>query len=166
MKKLMMVLAGGMLLLAQSATAEMKCKNMEDCDKMRGEGMQMEMHDKHAMGKGTGNIGKYMRMKDELGLTPEQETKLEGIASEFEKIAIQQKADLKVAKIELRETLKESAPDFTTARQKAKQIAAIQEQMELSVIDMQEKGYAVLTSEQQQKLQQLKKTRKPMQPKK
>ncbi|OGS19061.1 MAG: hypothetical protein A2219_03735 [Elusimicrobia bacterium RIFOXYA2_FULL_50_26] len=170
MKRLMMVLAGGMLLLSQAATAEMKCKNMEDCDKMRGEGMSgmsMEMPDKcAAMSKGTGNIGKYMRMKDELGLTPEQETKFDQIVSEFQKNAIKQKADLKIAKIELRDALKKDAPDFAAAREKVKQITAIEEQMELSTIEMQEKGYAVLTSEQQQKLQQMKKTRKPAQPKK
>lgn len=67
---------------------------------------------------------------------------------------------MKLARMDLQETMRQEKPDFASSRAKIKQISELQLASKLAMIDAMEKGFNTLTSEQQDKLLQLKKERK------
>ncbi|MEW6558319.1 MAG: Spy/CpxP family protein refolding chaperone [Elusimicrobiota bacterium] len=131
---------------------------------MGGIGQGKEM--KHKMGRGAdrdedvGNIKRYLNFKQELNLTDEQVKALEQIRLDYRRDAIKRQADTKLARLDLREIMQQDKPDFAAAKSKIKQISELQLASKLAMIDAMEKGYNILTKEQQDKLPQLKKERK------
>ena len=62
--------------------------------------------------------------------------------------------------MDLRGIIKQDKPDFSAAKAKIKQISELQLASKLAMIDAMEKGFNTLTSEQQNKLLQIKRGRK------
>jgi len=102
-------------------------------------------------------MGKLLKLRKELNLTDEQVKTLEKINMDYKKEEIKKQTDIKIIRLELAETLRQNKPDFAAVRSKVKQIAEIQLDLKLAMIDAIEKGFNVLTEEQHEKLNQLKK---------
>ncbi|MDD5686677.1 MAG: Spy/CpxP family protein refolding chaperone [Elusimicrobia bacterium] len=107
-----------------------------------------------------GNIKRYLSIKQKLNLTDEQVKALEKIVLDYTKETIKRNADIKLAGLDLREIVRQDKPDFSAARSKIKQVSSLQLDSKIAMIDAMEKGYNVLTKEQQEKLLQLKGERK------
>jgi len=106
------------------------------------------------------NIKGYLNSRQELNLTDEQVKTLEKIRSDFKRDAIKRQADMKLARMDLQETMRREKPDFASTRAKIKQISELQLAAKLVMIDTMEKGYNVLTKEQKDELPKLKKERR------
>lgn len=130
----------------------------------KGTGQGKEM--KHEMGQrgekeeDVGNVKTYLNFRQELNLTDEQVKMLEKIRMDYKRDAIKKQANVKLARLDLRETMKQDKPDFAAARAKIKQISTLQLETKLAMIDAMEKGFNTLTTEQQEKLLQFKKEKK------
>ena len=90
----------------------------------------------------------------ELGLSPEQEKKLQDLRTEFAKDSIRRTAEIQVAEIELNALLEEDQWDLAKIEPKAKQIAGLRGDLRLARIKTLAAGRAVLTVEQLEKLKQ------------
>ncbi|HAX61572.1 MAG TPA: hypothetical protein DCX95_03295 [Elusimicrobia bacterium] len=111
-------------------------------------------------GEDVGNVREYLNIREELNLTDEQVKALEKIRTDYRRDAIQRQADVKLARMDLREILRQDKPDYAAAKSKTKQVSELQLASKLAMIDAMEKGYNVLTKAQQEKLPQLKKERR------
>ncbi len=129
-------------------------KHEKPCCKMMYHSMKDGMH--HNQGK-CNMLKKYLILKDELKLTDEQIDKIKEIENEYMKEEIKMEADIKIERINLRETFYSKKPDFQKARSIAEKISGLELKRKLSKIDSAEKGYNVLTEEQKSKLPALRK---------
>jgi Spy/CpxP family protein refolding chaperone len=89
---------------------------------------------------------------EELGLSDEQTEEISEVWAGHDKAAVQAKADLKVAHMELGEILAQSPVDFSKARSKLEEIGSMKQQMGLDMFEAMEKTHDVLTDEQVEKL--------------
>jgi len=146
---------------------------------MQGKGMMKEkgmMHGKgmmkggmHGMGMMAGGMmnmsdpvfqalhnsgcpGFLLMSADELQLTDGQKKSLKSLKSDFHKTAIRNKADIDVAKIDLKEQASGNNPDFENIRSDAAQIGAMEQQLRDSFISTVAQARKVLTEEQLQQL--------------
>jgi Spy/CpxP family protein refolding chaperone len=103
------------------------------------------------------HVKMYLDLKGELKLTEEQSKAIESLLLEHRRFAIRKFADIKLARLDLVDVLRKDKPDFSAARAKIKEIASMQLELKLSVIDIREKAYNVLTAEQQDKLPKMRK---------
>lgn len=121
------------------------------CMGKMGEGM-------HAM-EGMKHRGMWGHLKD-LGLDDTQKETIKEIGSRVAKDTIRQKADIQVARIELRDILHKDPVDMKAAEAKLKQLEALRTDLHLSHIKTMEEVKAKLTPEQRKKFMENLKKRK------
>lgn len=149
MKKTGLVVVAGLLLLSAAAFAEMGSGKGMECgmDKQgccdMGNGSMKKMHGK--------KMGMMESMKKDLNLTDDQAAQIEAIKSTCKTDCQQRSEAIKAARAAKQEAMKQTPPDFATAKAKTQEIDTLQSQNKIAGIEMQEKIYAVLTPEQQQK---------------
>ncbi|MBI2902189.1 MAG: periplasmic heavy metal sensor [Candidatus Methylomirabilis oxyfera] len=100
-------------------------------------------------------ISMMLHWKDQLALTANQERSLREIRANFEKEAIKRTSDIDVAELELKELLEQEKVDLIKAEASTKKIALLRADLRLARIKTIEAGKALLTSEQQRKLERL-----------
>jgi Spy/CpxP family protein refolding chaperone len=94
-------------------------------------------------------------MREKLGITAEQVAKIRLLTSEFRKAQIRGRADLQVKRLELNELLSAANPDRAAIDKKLEEISATQLAQRKSEVDYRLSMREALTSEQRQKLQQM-----------
>ena len=123
-------------------------------DVMRGMGMRGDW------GYGRGGhqgplISMMLHWKDQLALTSDQERSLRELRAHFEKEAIKRTAEVDVAELELKELLEQEKVDLINVEASTKKIALLRADLRLARIKTIEAGKALLTPEQQRKLERL-----------
>lgn len=144
MKKIIVTAVFFCLLSAVPAFAQMPCPNCSGHD----DGMS----DHGSMGMGMMGI---LQFKKDLNLTAEQEQSIQNIRIAAAKDAIRRQADIKAARLDMMNAMRQDNPDFAAQRKFAKQISDLQLQQKLAMIDAMEKSYGVLTKDQKAKLPQM-----------
>jgi Spy/CpxP family protein refolding chaperone len=91
--------------------------------------------------------------RTELGLTPEQVTKLEAIRGEFAREAIRRGADIRIAELDLGTLLGQDPVDLAKAEAKTREVAQLRADLRIARLRAVEQGKAVLTAEQRARLQ-------------
>jgi Spy/CpxP family protein refolding chaperone len=94
-------------------------------------------------------------LKAELELSDEQAKQLTQIFSQATKSGIKQRADIRIAELELRELLEADPVDMAQVEGKLKAIEGLRTALRLSLIKAHEQAKGVLTPEQRQKLEGL-----------
>jgi Spy/CpxP family protein refolding chaperone len=131
---------------------------------MMGSGMMEMMHRGMGNGGHHGMMGRgdaadrplvslMLQHRDELELTPEQVERLGNLRLDFQKTAIKRSADLQVAELELEEFRKKEPVDLARVETQVKRIEALRAEQRLSRIKAIEEGKALLSPEQQKKLE-------------
>lgn len=130
---------------------------------MGGSGMGM-MHGRSGMMGGSGMHGHggteapwislALRQAQDLALSGEQIDELKSLRTAFEKQAIRQSAEIRVAELELSELLAAQPVNLPTVEEKVRQIASQRAELRMERIRTLEQGKAVLTAEQREQLQQ------------
>jgi Spy/CpxP family protein refolding chaperone len=121
----------------------------------RGEGMPMMSPMQH---HGRGMMGKERHLWGALkglGLDENQKEAVREIKSRVMKDAIRKRADLEVARIDLRDLLHKDTVDMNAAETALKKIASLQTDIRLSHIKALEEIKAKLTPEQRKKLKEM-----------
>ncbi len=107
-------------------------------------------------GMGMPRPSQIVRMlKAELELSDEQAKQLKQIFSQATKAGIKQRADIRIAELELRELLETDPVDMAQVEGKLKAIEGLRTALRLSLIKAHEQAKGVLTPEQRQKLEGL-----------
>ncbi len=111
-------------------------------------------------GKGWGEERSHMHRRlwhalREIDLTDSQKTSIHQIRISLMKDMIQKRADLQIARLELREQLRKDAVDMAAVEAKVKKLAMMKTDIILNGIKAQEKIKASLTPEQRKKLAEL-----------
>ncbi|MEE9166518.1 MAG: periplasmic heavy metal sensor [Candidatus Neomarinimicrobiota bacterium] len=150
---------GALVLMANSADAQegtMKGtheQGMMSHTSMKGEKHQTGMGHKYMMRqKHHGGDKFFLGMKDELGLTDEQVSKLRALKSETEKRMIRTKADLGILEIELHDLLREDKVNVKTVDSKIEKIGELRTKMQKAHVHAGLDARKMLTSEQLKKL--------------
>lgn len=159
MKRFLWLLVGFLMLGTGFVFSEMPCEKGHGNDKEMKHEKGM-MRENGSRDEDVGNVKRYLNSRQELNLTDDQVKTLEKIRNDFKRDAIKRQADMKLARMDLQETMRKEKPNFASSRAKIKQISELQLATKLAMIDAMEKGFNTLTSEQQDKLPQLKKERK------
>jgi Spy/CpxP family protein refolding chaperone len=94
-------------------------------------------------------------MRERLGITADQAAKIRLQTSEFRKAQIRSRAELQVKRLELNELLAAANPDRAAIDKKLEEISAAQLAQRKSEVDYRLRMRGTLTSEQRQKLQQM-----------
>ena len=123
-------------------------------DMMRGMGMP------GPSGYGRGDhegplISMMLHWKDQLALTGDQERSLRELRAKFEKEAITRTSEIDVAELELKELLEQEKVDLIKVEAWTKKVALLRADLRLARIKTIEAGKALLTPEQQRKLERL-----------
>ncbi len=91
--------------------------------------------------------------RSELGLSPEQVSRLEALRGDFSKEAIRRDADIRIAELDLARLLEQEPPDFTKVEAKVRESAQLRADLRIARLRAVEQGKAVLTPEQRTRLQ-------------
>ena len=91
----------------------------------------------------------------DLGLTPEQESKLRTLRTEFEKESIRRTAEIRTAEIDLAALLKQERWDLAQIESKVKQIGQLQAELRVARIRALDAGRNVLSLDQLRRVEQL-----------
>jgi Spy/CpxP family protein refolding chaperone len=94
-------------------------------------------------------------LKAELGLSDDQVKQLMQIFSQMMKARIKQRADIRIAELELGELLEADSVDMGQVEGKLKAIEGLRTTLQLSLIKAHEQAKGILTPEQRQKLERL-----------
>jgi len=129
-----------------------RCRMLPDM--MRGMGMSGPW-DHGRRGHERPLISMMLHQKEQLGLTADQERSLRELRAKFEKEAITRTSEIDVAELELRELLEQEKVDFIAVEASTKKAALLRADLRLARIKTIEAGKAVLTPEQQRKLERL-----------
>jgi Spy/CpxP family protein refolding chaperone len=123
---------------------------MPGCGMMQGRGM---------MGRGMMRgemMGGHHRMMHicmkQLGLNATQKEEIKGIKVATMKEVIRKRADMQIARLELRELLSKDTVDMKAVEAKVKQIESLRADIHLALIKAKEEVKAKLTPEQRQKM--------------
>lgn len=121
---------------------------------MMGEGSEMGTG---FMGRGVGIMGEQHLLKKlmGLGLDEKQNEAIKGIVRTTQKETIKKRADLSVARIELKDLLDEDSVNMTAVEPKIKQIEALEADIYLSHIKTLEVIKTKLTPDQRKKLKEV-----------
>ncbi len=131
---------------------------------MRGRMMGMMMHKGSEMNMGDplfGQLHSYgcpgfaLKFSQQLDLTQAQIEKLQTLKLEFQKLAIQNQADRKVALLDLKQILKNTSPNFKKAQSTLNRITVLEGKLRAAFLNTIERGRQVLTPDQLQKLKSL-----------
>ncbi len=93
--------------------------------------------------------------RDELGLSPEQVSRLEKLRQDFARDSIRRDADIRVAELDLAALLEQPVLDMAKVEAKIRELAKLRADLRIERIRTIEQGRAVLTPEQRTKLQSL-----------
>jgi Spy/CpxP family protein refolding chaperone len=91
----------------------------------------------------------------ELGLSPEQATRLEGLRSDFARESIRRDADIRIADMDLAALLERDPLDLPKVEAKIREVSRLRADLRVERIRTIEQGRALLTPEQRAKLQAL-----------
>jgi Spy/CpxP family protein refolding chaperone len=91
----------------------------------------------------------------DLGLTPEQESKLRTLRTEFEKESIRRTAEIRTLEIDLAALLEQERWDLAPIESKVKQIGQLQADLRTARIRALDAGRNVLTPDQLRRVEQL-----------
>jgi len=100
-------------------------------------------------------ISMMLHWKDQLALTADQERSLRELRANYEKEGIRRTSEIDVAELELRELLEQEKVDLEKVEAWTKKIALLRADQRLARIKTIEAGKALLTPEQQRKLERL-----------
>lgn len=109
------------------------------------------------MGEGRGMGGQWWEndaIAKEIGLTEDQEKKIDAMATAHRKEMIRAEADLKIARMELND-LFDNMENETAIRKKAQEVSKLQEKIYNTRIEHRLAMHKVLTAEQQKKIKTL-----------
>lgn len=114
----------------------------------------------HRMGhhRGRGGMmrpGFFLRFKAQLGLSNDQVLSLRALRSEHAKQAIRRYANIKIARLELKDLLAEETWNVPRAEEKIRQISRIRTQARLTRLHALARARDILTPEQRKKLTEL-----------
>ncbi|MBI2152763.1 MAG: periplasmic heavy metal sensor [Candidatus Rokubacteria bacterium] len=93
-----------------------------------------------------------LRLKDELGLSPDQVQSLERLRADFQREAIRRDADLRIAEMDLAALLEKDPVDLGQVDAKLREVERLRVDLRLARIRAIEQGKAQLTPEQRAKL--------------
>jgi Spy/CpxP family protein refolding chaperone len=170
--------------LSQDVMTDPHCAKAAQCQMMMGKQMepgenmmpmghpmmqQMRMgpksapevrHHGHPVEKALHHLGGpeyFLGKTGKLDLTDEQIEQLKGLKNEQRKWNIQKKADIGVAQVELEELLDNKTVNFDKIKTKISQIADMEKELLLSHLSTIQKTHKVLTAEQMEKAESMKK---------
>jgi Spy/CpxP family protein refolding chaperone len=116
----------------------------------------------HGMGRGMGHGARFMRgggfgpmLAKELDLTPQQIEKMKASRDAQQRKAIQARADIQLARLDLRKLMQADKPDSRAIEAQIDKIAGLRAGMEKSRVSAMLDFRASLTPEQQKKLKDL-----------
>ena len=110
------------------------------------------------MGRGMGEpdrplITIMLHHRNELGLSPEQVSRLETLRGEFSKEAIRRDADIRIAELDLAALLGQEPVDLAKVEPKVREVAQLRADLSIARLRAIEQGKALLTPEQRTRLQ-------------
>ena len=97
-------------------------------------------------------ISIMLQRRADLGLTPEQVTRLEGLRDGFAREAIRRDADLRIAEIDLQALLDQDPLDMGKVETKVREVAQLHADLRIARLRTIEQGKALLTPEQRARL--------------
>jgi Spy/CpxP family protein refolding chaperone len=100
-------------------------------------------------------ISMITRNREKLGLSTEQVRNLERLRNSFEKESIRKEADIRVAKMDLRDLLNAQPVDMSKVEAKVREVERLRADLRFARIRTAEKGKEQLTSDQREKLEAL-----------
>lgn len=100
-------------------------------------------------------ISMITRNREKLGLSTEQVRNLERLRNSFEKESIRKEADIRVAKMDLRDLLNAQPVDMSKVEAKVREVERLRADLRFARIRTVEKGKEQLTSDQREKLEAL-----------
>jgi len=100
-------------------------------------------------------ISLALQNRDQLGLTSDQVKALESLRFEFQKEGTRRWGDLAIAEIELADLLRAESVDLAKVEAKVREIEGLRSELRLGRIKTLEKGKALLTPEQREKLKSI-----------
>jgi Spy/CpxP family protein refolding chaperone len=124
----------------------------------RGPSGMMGMMESGGMGSHMGMMepGPMLRMlKTELALSEGQEKPLKDIVYQATKTSIKQRADVRVAELELQQLLDADPVEMDKVEGKLKEIEGLHTALRLNLIKAHEQAKSILTPEQRQKLERI-----------
>jgi len=95
------------------------------------------------------------KMREQLGITPEQETKMRQAMLTFQKAQILARADLQVKRLDLRSLLEADTPDQAAVDKSLREASDAQYKLQKAAIDHQLAMRSMLTAEQREKLKKM-----------
>jgi Spy/CpxP family protein refolding chaperone len=98
-------------------------------------------------------ISIMLQHRADLGLTPEQVTRLEGLRDGFAREAIRRDADIRIAELDLGALLEQDPLDMTKVEAKVRELAQLQADLRVARLRTIEQGKALLTPDQKTRLQ-------------
>jgi Spy/CpxP family protein refolding chaperone len=172
MKQIAVLLMMGALVLGSGAWAlafhEEAGRAMGDVvDQFRSLGAQLERHlrwpgDAASPDRGAGAgqaerplISLMLDHRTELGLTPEQVSRLETLRNTFAKESIKRDADIRVGEMDLAALLEQDPLEMPKVEAKIQELAKLRADLRVARLRTLEQGKAVLTPEQRTKLKTL-----------
>jgi Spy/CpxP family protein refolding chaperone len=111
-------------------------------------------HHGRRMGPGgprPGGPGHFIRMAEELELTEKQVEDLKALRWDHEKAAIEMRAQIETAHVDLKQLLDQETPNFGKIKATVSQIADMHKKMQLARWTLMEKSHGLLTAEQLEK---------------
>jgi Spy/CpxP family protein refolding chaperone len=100
-------------------------------------------------------VSLIIRNREKLGLSSEQVKNLERLRNDFEKESIRKEADIRVAKMDLRDLLEAQPVDMSKVEAKVREIERLRADLRFARIRTVAKGKEQLTADQRKKLEEL-----------
>lgn len=97
-------------------------------------------------------ISMMLNRRDELNLSNDQVRNLERLRSDFEREAVKNEADLRMAELDLAEVLRNEPLDLKKVEAKIREIEKLRAELRLARIRAIEQGKGILTGEQRDRL--------------
>jgi len=97
----------------------------------------------------------YLMNAEKLGLNAEQIKELRDIKGDCDKVCIADKVSLRVAKVELTEILKSEDIDMALAKEKIREISALQDSLRVRHLKTRVEAMMVLSKDQKEKARAL-----------
>jgi Spy/CpxP family protein refolding chaperone len=91
--------------------------------------------------------------RSELGLSPEQVSRLETLRGEFSREAIRRDAEIRIAELDLATLLEQEPMDLAKVEPKVREVSQLRDDLRIARLRAIEQGKAVLTPEQRTRLQ-------------
>jgi Spy/CpxP family protein refolding chaperone len=123
--------------------------------RMRGDGPAGRMGPGMGEGMGRGHGPDLLRLADRLGLDEVQRTKLKAIRERQVRRDIQARADLEIARLDLRQAMEADSPNAATINAQIDKLARMRADQAKARVAAHLEGRSVLTADQLQKLKEL-----------